>query len=142
VPRLSLTPDSGLNIRSPAGSQSPVFRYDDVLVFLGDQAPGVVKIDVEGGEFEVLQSMREMLTSRRPLILVEILPMASLDQTVAKNAQLEGFFRDAAYQILRIAKQNERFIGFQPLDALGPNADPDGWDYLGIPTELLPRIAA
>jgi FkbM family methyltransferase len=45
---------------------------DDLLAAGGVPAPDLVKIDVEGGELEVLEGMSEVLREHRPAIIVEM----------------------------------------------------------------------
>jgi hypothetical protein len=113
-----------------------VFPYADIAKFLDGAVPGIIKIDVEGGEFEVLDSLLDLIKTERSPILVEILPMGSSKDTLAKNTRIETFFSDLGYLIYRIEKNRERFARFAPLDQIGLNADPAGWDYLAIPSEL------
>jgi FkbM family methyltransferase len=47
----------------------PVFPYEDVSTFLRGTPPCLVKIDVEGAELQVLDSMQETIRAHRPLIL-------------------------------------------------------------------------
>jgi FkbM family methyltransferase len=53
----------------------PVFPYSDIEHALASTDLSVVKIDVEGGEADVLASMRFALVAFRPWIIMEILPM-------------------------------------------------------------------
>lgn len=120
----------------------PVFPYEDVSTFLRGAPPCLVKIDVEGAEFQVLDSMQETIRAHRPLILLEILPMSSAPATLAKNTRVESLFDNLDYGISRIEKMGDRFVGFSRLDAIGNNADPAGWDYLACPNELQATVAA
>lgn len=44
----------------------------DELIADGERSPDLIKIDVEGGEFGVLNGARELLSKRRPTLIVEI----------------------------------------------------------------------
>lgn len=114
----------------------PVFPYSDVVPFLNGAALGVIKIDVEGGEVEVLESLTDVIKNERCPILLEILPMDRLEDTLSKNARIEAFFIDQAYSLYRIEKDGERFTRFSAIRNIGSNTDPLGWDYLAIPSEL------
>lgn len=49
----------------------PSMRLDDFIAG-GERLPDVIKIDVEGGEFGVLNGAREMLSKGKPTLIVEI----------------------------------------------------------------------
>nr|WP_305908370.1 FkbM family methyltransferase [Methylomarinum sp. Ch1-1]MDP4521195.1 FkbM family methyltransferase [Methylomarinum sp. Ch1-1] len=110
----------------------PVFTYSDIQKF-SPEAPGIIKIDVEGGEYEVLESLVDLLQSEHPIILIEILPMSSEEDTFAKNIRLETYFNDMNYLLYRIEKNQERFSHLVLLEAIGTNKEPTGWDYLAVP---------
>jgi hypothetical protein len=94
------------------------------------------------GEFEVLDSLLDLIKTEHCPILVEILPMGSPEDTLAKNTRIETFFNDLGYLIYRIEKNRERFARFAPLDHIGLNTDPAGWDYLAAPVESQEAIRA
>jgi FkbM family methyltransferase len=49
----------------------PAIALDDFLA-TGDPAPHLVKIDVEGGEYEVLRGGTSLFTKHRPLVIAEV----------------------------------------------------------------------
>jgi FkbM family methyltransferase len=51
----------------------PLFRGDDLLADLDDMA--VLKVDVEGGELEVIGGLRETIVRLQPHIFCEVLPV-------------------------------------------------------------------
>jgi FkbM family methyltransferase len=61
---------------------------DDLLDAEGVSAPDLVKIDVEGGELEVLQGMSTLLTTHRPALIVE---MHGRTAAVAEILQSAGY---------------------------------------------------
>lgn len=68
-------PMAGLRVR--AGAQAfpaPARRGDGILTELGVTAPGIIKVDVEGGELEVLRGLSETLSRSGPILFFEVLP--------------------------------------------------------------------
>lgn len=55
-----------------AGDEVAVSALDDVVTELGLRTADVVKIDVEGGEVEVVAGMRRTLATAAPRVLVEV----------------------------------------------------------------------
>ena len=49
-----------------------VIALDEWIEDHGQAAPGLIKIDVEGGEAAVLEGLKSMLKSNRPTILIEL----------------------------------------------------------------------
>ncbi len=49
----------------------PALRID-TLIERGERPPDVIKIDVEGGEFLVLQGGRKLLQEKKPVLLIEV----------------------------------------------------------------------
>jgi FkbM family methyltransferase len=67
-------PSMGRVVTAPSGSTVtvPVVCLDDVVYADGQPPPDVVKMDVEGGEADVLAGMRRLLTGKRPTLLVAL----------------------------------------------------------------------
>jgi FkbM family methyltransferase len=57
----------------------PAITLDDFIA-TGRPAPQLVKIDVEGGEYEVLHGGTNLFTSRRPLVVAEVHHQQAADQ--------------------------------------------------------------
>ena len=62
-------------------SQQLIFTVsgDEILKELGELTAGLIKIDVEGGELEVIRGLKGTLQIQRPFVLVEILPVYHLN---------------------------------------------------------------
>jgi FkbM family methyltransferase len=107
---------------------------------------GCVKIDVEGGELEVLTGMHGLLLEHRPVILCEVLDSFSdnaLEFTQNRANQVCQLLNELDYTIIQII-QNEatdRILSFQLLDRLSIQQ----WrkesltlnDYIFVPSEKL-----
>lgn len=78
----------------------------DDLVSSGEApAPDVVKIDVEGAELEVLAGMKELLRTRRPIVICEM---------HGKNAAFAAAMREHGYAVRNLD-------GVEPLEDAGGN---------------------
>jgi FkbM family methyltransferase len=114
----------------------PMATYSDVQHAAGIEKLGVVKIDVEGGEADVVASLRGAIAADRPWILIEILPCYDAANTARVQAQnaLEAAFRDLGYTKLRIRKAPaEAFQGLEPIASIGIHGDLALSDYLCVP---------
>lgn len=63
---------SGRALQYTVASEVEVISLDDWVYQQGELAPGLVKIDVEGGEVQVLKGMERLLGQARPYLLVEL----------------------------------------------------------------------
>jgi FkbM family methyltransferase len=93
---------------------------------------GMVKIDVEGAECEVLRGMEEMLATDRPYVIVEILPVYGPENTarLERQMELEQLIMQLGYSIFRILHPEGLFRGFLPVSHIGVHSDLAACDYL------------
>ena len=68
--------------------------------------PKVIKIDVEGAELEVIESLKGYIHKFQPIILMEILPSYTEGNQVRIGRQhtISAMFDELGYQIYRIIK--------------------------------------
>lgn len=101
------------------------------------EAPiSIIKIDVEGAEEYVLETLCSTLERTRAPVMVEILPEPSATANEAKNQRLSVLIGRIGYRIHRVMKREEEYVGLTPVADIGPNQDVDGWDYVLLPAEL------
>lgn len=99
---------------------------------------GIVKIDVEGVELEVLNSLSEILMRERPLILIEILPVYDSKNTkrYEKQQKIEALFSGINYTIHRIIRNNSgQFSHLEKIQNIGIHSNLEYCDYTIIPDE-------
>ena len=121
----------------------PVFKFGTVAKLLGDAGVGIVKIDVEGAELEVVQSLLELIKRDRPVILMEVLPVYSDDNSSRRNRQLalERILADADYAILRVEKTvSGDYDGLKHIESIGIHSDLTQCDYVAVPSEQLAKL--
>jgi FkbM family methyltransferase len=104
---------------SPVDSSASVvagFRSNPITSFAvplmaGDEMPNlfqdkvaVIKIDVEGGELEVLKGLRSIIERDRPFVLCEVLPVYgnATDLRLGRQLKLEQILREVSYVKLQV----------------------------------------
>lgn len=93
----------------------------------------VVKIDVEGAELEVLQTLAEELKSRKPIIIIEILSAYSEENKIRYDRQnsLLELIKELNYHILRInINEKEKIESIEKIDFFDVNANPNNCNYI------------
>jgi FkbM family methyltransferase len=122
----------------------PVFPYSEIERAANLEKLGIVKIDVEGAEGDVLMSMAQALRRDQPIILVEILPCYD-DQNkerIARQRSIEKLMHDLDYTMYRILKSTDgRFQSLQCIPEIGIHADIALSDYLFCPKSELARLS-
>jgi FkbM family methyltransferase len=121
----------------------PVFQYTSLAGILGEKSVGIVKIDVEGAELEVVKSLLELIKRDKPIILIELLPVYSVDNTFRKNRQdeLEQIFADTDYAISRVEKTpSNAFSCLNPVEEIEIHSDLTRCDYVILPSAQLAEL--
>lgn len=91
----------------------PARKGDTVLADLGIKDVAILKIDVEGAEFQVLSGFAETIRSSNPVVLFECLPTilratkrrlpeAIIELRSKNNKLISQFFRDMGYDLFEI----------------------------------------
>ncbi len=114
------------------------------IVVLGEkdlelkEKAGIIKIDVEGAEWPVLQSLKKIILRDKPAIIIEILPAYSTENTsrVLNQKEIEKFMSKLNYKIFRIVKKTDgTFDSFQSINEIGIHENLDWCDYLMVANE-------
>ncbi|HXU63834.1 MAG TPA: FkbM family methyltransferase [Polyangia bacterium] len=84
-----------------------VFPGDQILGGRASQQLSIVKIDVEGGEREVIKGMAATIDRDRPFIICEVLPVYDTSDSIGKmrlerQKEIEDFLRKRQYSIQRV----------------------------------------
>lgn len=102
---------------------------------------GVVKIDVEGAELEVLRSMEGYFGTHAPWVIVEVLPpyRADNEQRVTRIKGIEALLDRCDYVMFRIEKDGgDGLAGLRRLDVFGIYDDVRMSDYVFVPRRDMP----
>jgi FkbM family methyltransferase len=114
----------------------PVFRADAVFNTISFKA-GCLKIDVEGAELEVLKGAKTFLENNKPVIVLEILPVYSLEKEngrfrKTREEELITFLHGLNYTMYRI---NEQTITLTQMSEIPVHGNMSLTNYIFIPNE-------
>lgn len=101
--------------RYPIKVNVPVFKGDDVLQQKKEQKAGIVKMDVEGVEYEAISGLYDTLKADTPFIIIEILPVYSLESDngkLRKKRELEllTVLFELGYKMYRVNEKEEKLV--------------------------------
>jgi len=117
-----------------------VMQGDEALDQIHCNKVGILKIDVEGGELEVLRGLRGRLESSRPLITCEVLALHHQKSVgefrVHRQRQLEQILLEHRFAILRI--EPPKTVHLVP--EVPDDRRTDWVDYFFVPNERLPEL--
>lgn len=93
----------------------------------------IIKIDVEGGELDVLNGLDSLLRERRPPVICEVLPAYSPERTVRveRQQQLEQRLRDWRYAAVRLPTKEKPSV----VSEFGIHSNLDWSNYALVPSE-------
>ncbi|MBS1731262.1 MAG: FkbM family methyltransferase [Bacteroidetes bacterium] len=112
-----------------------------VAVFEGDNIfeknqiiPGIIKIDVEGAELEVLKGLQKVIQKDHPYCLIEILPVYNLNSENGlfrkkREQAVLKFFNELGYCFYRI---NERENSLLPLNDIAIHGNMNETNYVFV----------
>lgn len=110
----------------------PVVNGEDIEI-LSEVKIGIIKIDVEGGELEVIRGLLSVIKHNRPILICEVLPVYSIENQsrLERQNELESILRSMSYLILRIDGPDL----FVEVQSIGVHDDIDHVNYLFYPSE-------
>ena len=117
----------------------PAFRFESLTKLLGFNSIAIIKIDVEGAEMEVINSLLEQIRAYRPIMLLEILPVRTEENVLRMERQreLENIINKINYTLYRVGKNGRAFSSLIRIDTIGIHSDINQCDYVLAPEELL-----
>lgn len=111
----------------------PVNKYESVVKSLGPLEFEILKIDVEGAELEVLQTLTDVIQKKHPIIIIEILSAYSVENEIRYNRQqkIMQWIRENDYRILRIEEtENNELKYLEPIDEFDVNYNYNMTNYI------------
>ena len=117
---------------------TPVFNGD---VILRDEAIGIIKIDVEGFEVNVINGIVEILRIKRPFIICEVLPnYGNLDSDRFKRqTELENLLHSLSYIICRVDESKAKISRLATIGSFDSMADTN---YVFVPSEKIESLTS
>ncbi|HNK91212.1 MAG TPA: FkbM family methyltransferase [Chitinophagales bacterium] len=111
----------------------PCFEVKKILEKYRLPKIGILKIDVEGAEKEVLESFENRILTDRPFIQIEILPVYKEEniERLHRQMSIEALCSKLDYSILRVIKtENGGFERLQEINTIGIHSNMDWCEYL------------
>lgn len=118
-----------------------VLRGDEVVGSLGLSDVAIIKIDVEGGELEVLRGLEDTLRTHHPFVISEILPVYDPDSEIgrfrrARIDELEALMRSLGYSCVRMLHDGS----MERLERIDSHSSLELCEYLFVHEADLDRI--
>jgi FkbM family methyltransferase len=114
----------------------PCFHPSEILEKYNIPKIGVIKIDVEGAEWEVINGFRDRIISDQPIIQLEILPVhdpSNVDRLKRQEA-IEDFFRTIAYVKFRVlSNEKGELESIEQIDKIGIHSNLKWCEYVALP---------
>ncbi len=119
-----------------------VEKGDDVLPMLPGQPVGIVKIDVEGAELEVLLGLKQTLMSAMPIVTCEILPVYDAATEIGRfrlerQAQLLSLMQGLGYTCFRM--RHDAWL--EPVKEIQVHSDLELSDYAFLPPAAAAEVS-
>ena len=120
----------------------PIVTGDEMLASLAIGDVALIKIDVEGGELEVLRGLPETLASRRPFVTLEVLPNLLVSTGAPLDAATKQVRADrfgTMFELLEAADYSMSLVGadgsLETASAFVPDPGRAVRNYLAFPSE-------
>lgn len=119
----------------------PLFSVNELNINF--DGVSILKIDVEGGELEVIESFYEIIEDNSPIILIEILPVYSQlenPERLRRQNKIEELLKVLNYSLFRINKNKNQFLGIIEMREIGIHSNLNLCDYVAVPSDKLTKF--
>ncbi|MEP6846296.1 MAG: FkbM family methyltransferase [Panacibacter sp.] len=121
----------------------PVMQGDVILKSESINGVNFIKIDVEGAELEVVKGLQGTLHKHKPVIILEILPVYSMESTNGKmrkerQDELQKLMREMDYVLFLIKEQE---VKLERLHEIPVHGDMGKTNYLLVPDALVSKFS-
>jgi hypothetical protein len=95
----------------------------------------ILKIDVEGAEYEILSGLKVEIKKNEPIIFIEILPVYSREHPnrLFRQQKIEELVSELNYFMYKIWLRNNSLECLEKIDQIGINSDINQCDYIFVP---------
>lgn len=121
----------------------PVYTFETVSKEILIDEIAVLKIDVEGGELEVLESLQKSIDYYKPIIILEVLPVynKSNSDRLERQQKLEKILFNLNYDIFRIVKEPaKRYKTILKLTDFGIHDNLNDCDYILLHKDQIDNV--
>ena len=115
----------------------PVFSTETIRKLFSNI--GIIKVDVEGAELKVVESFKEIISTERPFVLIEILPSYEKSNTfrIESSDKIVSIISDLKYDIYRVIKNPDNSLNdIIKINEIPVHSDLSLCDYIFVPKEL------
>lgn len=121
------------------------FNASEILNKYNIPSIGIIKIDVEGAEKEVIDGFKDRIISDQPIIQLEILPVYNENnkERLIRQKAMEDFFKQINYTVFRIhTDEHNRLAGLEEIQTIGIHSNLKWCEYLVVPASIKGEIKA
>ena len=113
----------------------PLFNLDSLKNKINLDSISILKIDVEGAELEVLNSFKKEIEEKKPIILIEILPVYNAQNVrrIERQNKIQNMLKDFDYSIFRVIKQDDILLDLQEISEIGIHGNMNDSEYVMVP---------
>ena len=111
----------------------PVLQFSTVSKSVQLPDFGIIKIDVEGAELDVLETLSDVILATKPIIIIEILSAYSEENTLRfeRLKLIDSLIKNIDYKILRIIEENDESLkNILKINTLDIPDDPNNCNYI------------
>lgn len=104
--------------RSAVATEVEMQVFDDICSIYGINEIGLIKVDVEGAELEVLRGMRNTLLTRKPVVICEVLRRDRIADSISYQSrvgELVSYLDELRYKIYPLRAVSGRDGRCEPL---------------------------
>lgn len=134
----TVVPDLYVTQETWARTPVALLPGDDAVAALRIGRVGVIKIDVEGAELEVIRGLQGTLRAHRPSVICELLPSYSPGQKrwafrQPRTDAVVDTMRSLGYRLFRLLPSGE----VVPLETIEPHSDKSLTNYAFVPPDVV-----